>query len=461
MKSKLFSCIAIISALLLTFPSCGNTTPATGEITTEVTTDAATEPPIDKSIPFSLSVEQKSTIFGPKNESSSVSPSYGTIVLLEHGEEADGVLLATMNAGDSFVGRKDGYCYKILRSEDNGATWEYCGYAKDDLNTAIGATFCISTPHLFELPEDMGELKAGTVLLAGVSKDAVKTSELNVTAITLFCSTNGGKKWQSFATLDVAGGEKEGVWEPFLCYDDGKLFCFYSDDSDPEHDQKIVYKWTSDLKNWNGIDGVQDCTAAPTKSTKYAEPFEAVACRSQKLRPGMPSVAKMKNGEFILCYEMVGVKGSPVYCKTTSSLLDWGDVSEDGDVVVQFGNTPGAAPWIAYSPLGGECGVLFLGAHHNANGNAKYTPGSTDLFLSFDYGKTWTRTENPLPHTIVEGTTASDRAYYRGYSPSMVVSSDGKTLYYANMVEYPKNENRTQLDFARIKIEGYYQEGEQ
>lgn len=453
--------ILFLLTAMIIITSCGNGTPSTGDNSSADTTDTTTtEEPIDKSVPFSLNIEQTATIFGPKTATANVSPSYGTIVLLEHSADNNGVLLATMNAGNSFVGRKDGYCYKVLRSKDNGESWSYCGYASDDFNTDIGATYCISTPHLFELPEDMGAFKAGTVLLAGVSKDAVKTSELNITAITLFYSEDAGKGWTAFATLDVAGGEKEGVWEPFLFYDDGKLFCFYSDDSDPEHDQKIVYKWTSDLKNWNGIDGAQDCTVRPTKSTKFGDPFDAVACRNEKFRPGMASVAKMKNGEFILCFEMVGIKGSPVHCKTNDSLLEWEDVSSYGEKVIEFGNSPGAAPWIAYSPRGGECGVLFLAAHHNANGNAKHTPGSTDLFLSFDYGKTWTRTANPIPHTVVEGTTASDREYYRGYSPALVVSSDGKTLYYANMVEYPENKNLTQLSFARISIEGYYQNSE-
>ena len=461
---KLSKVLIIVQILLLiiSLTSC-NKAPQVIDGTTQdpaATTDISTENTDDmgqeESIPFSLDIKTTSTIFGPTSAASKISPSYGTITLLERSDPKKRTLLATMNAGSAVIGGKTGFCYKILKSTTGGKTWSYCGYAEDDFNTAIGATYSVSTPHLYELPEDLGNFKAGTVFLAGVSKDAVKTSELTVTAITLFYSTDAGSTWKAFATLDTAGGKGEGVWEPFLIYDDGKLFCFYSDDSDPMHDQKIVYKWTSDLVNWHGADGAQDCTVKPTAQTKYGEPYEAVACRSQKFRPGMASIAKMNNGQFILCFEIVGISGSPIYCKTTDSLLDWGDVSDYGEKVVQFGNTPGAAPWIAYSPKGGDCGVLFLAAHHNASGNPKYTEGSTDLFLSFDYGKTWIRTVNPLPHTIASGKTASDTEYYRGYSPAMVVSSDGETLYYANMTEYSKNTELTELSFARINISGNY-----
>jgi len=401
---------------------------------------------------FEMEIELTSNVFGPKNKAQNISPNYGTITVLEHSGANNGTMLATMNAGNVTIGDATGYCYKIMKSSNGGESWEYCGSASDDFNTALKATYCISTPHLYELPEDIGSFKAGTLLLAGVSKDKVKTSELSVTAIALYYSTDVGETWKAFCTVDKAGGEKEGVWEPFLICDSGRLYCFYSDDSDPAHDQKIAYKWTDDLVNWHGVSGKEDLTEKPDASTKFGEPFEAVACSDSKLRPGMASIAKMNNGKFILAYEMVGETGAPVYCKIADSLDNWGKASDTGKIASVKGNVLGTSPWIAYSPVGGENGVLFLGARRNARGLSKYTKGGTDLFLSFDNGNTWEAIANPIPHEIATGTTAKDPQYYRGYSPALLASLDGNTLYYLNTVGYKNNDKSTVIKFAKIRL---------
>ena len=49
----------------------------------------------------------------------------------------------------------------------------------------------------------------------------------------------------------------------------------------------------------------------------------------------------------------------------------------------------------------------------------------TDMFISFDYDKTFAPIDNPIPYSLYP--------YERcGYSPSLFFSEDGTTLYYVN-----------------------------
>jgi len=63
-----------------------------------------------------------------------------------------------------------------------------------------------------------------------------------------------------------------------------QLVCYYSDERDPAHNQKLVYVTTTDLKNWSAIQ-------------------PAVIMSQQNARPGMATVSKIPNG-WIVSYEL-------------------------------------------------------------------------------------------------------------------------------------------------------------
>lgn len=63
-----------------------------------------------------------------------------------------------------------------------------------------------------------------------------------------------------------------------------QLVCYYSDERDPAHNQKLVYVTTSDLKNWSAIQ-------------------PSVVMSEQNARPGMATVSKIPNG-WIMSYEL-------------------------------------------------------------------------------------------------------------------------------------------------------------
>ena len=77
----------------------------------------------------------------------------------------------------------------------------------------------------------------GTILLSGTTINAGNDRKSHVT---VWRSFNQGKSWEQYSIVAEAGGLKEGLWEPFIMYENGALYCFYSDDSDPAHDQKLV-----------------------------------------------------------------------------------------------------------------------------------------------------------------------------------------------------------------------------
>ena len=342
-----------------------------------------------KNLPVNFSVERVSDVYLPDN---SDVREYPTILRLEHqsNPEDNGKLFVTFEKWND--------TYPVYESCDDGKSWNYISKVKDEFNRNYYNEWM---PFLYELPADIGEFSKGTIILAATS---IYGRGVTDSTITLYSSTDLGRTFSAFCNVDKAGGTDWGVWEPYLIYEEetGRLFCFYSDDSDPRHSQKLVYKYTTDMIHWSKK---KDC----------------VACDDLYLRPGMVSVAKMGNGEYFMVYEMVGLDAQPVYCKKSRSLDDWGDVSDYGRKISAAGKALGSSPFAAWTPSGGSCGTLIVTAHHHADGRSRT---GTDMFLSFDYGKTFVPVDNPIPYS-----SGVDRC---GYSPSLFVSSEDGAVYYAN-----------------------------
>ncbi len=381
---------------------------------------------------------------------------YETLIQLNHNGENNGTLFASF-ATYSVNG------YRIYKSIDNGATWEYISLAEDTYNTHKDAnnkdhpsvhlaTSWKLQPCLYELPCDMGDFKEGTLFLGACTNgqgyyNGMATS---TTSMTLYYSTDLGETWTAYCNVDLAGNDPEdnGVWEPFFIYEEetGRVYCYYSDESNEandkhgEHAQKLVFKYTTDMKTWvgqNGKTGVTD------------EPFIAVNSTTTDYRPGMISIAEMGNGEYFMAYEVCGITGCPIYYKKTTNLAEWPDVGNHGKpVITEDGYTFGSSPWCAWTPAGGECGTLVIVAHHNQGVNpiTKDENGQnkgTDMILSFDYGETFIRIENPIPYYIFEKTA---------YSPFLGFSADGNTLFYLNNPPDDKGKTYQRVIFKSIKI---------
>jgi hypothetical protein len=166
--------------------------------------------------------------------------------------------------------------------------------------------------YIYELPADVGEFKKGTLIFTGCCHSKKNTK------LPIYTSTDLGKTWTGHGNVAIGNGfndggwSSDGIWEPVVMYENGRLYCFYSDElenGNPSthaggHNQRLVYKYTTDMKNWSEI-------------------HEMVALDDPALRPGMVELTRMGNGKWALAYEMVGEKGSPIYLKFAEALDSW------------------------------------------------------------------------------------------------------------------------------------------
>lgn len=345
---------------------------------------------------------------------------YGRVLLLKHSATDNNVLLAThcaLNAGLEDYNPR----YPIYRSVDSGKTWEEISYVTDTLTGANSEW----NPHLFELEKPCGDYPAGTVVLAACSVDGEHKSQSH---IRLYFSRDSGVTFDQGVIVASAGGLEDGVWEPFLLQlDDGRLVCYYSDDSDPNHSQKIVYKVSSDAKNWS-------------------DAVDVVATDIFEERPGMPIVTRLGDGSYFMVYEVVdkeNVSGNPVCFRRSADALDWGDPKYIGDEIINDDGSKalGSAPYCGWTPVGGENGTLVVSGTFMRKGDSDT---GTDLFLSYDNGKSWTTVPHIIPYT------ADDHV---GYSNSFTFSADGKTMYAINNPQDPKNPEKSKMVFAAAEVE--------
>ena len=319
----------------------------------------------------------------------------------------------------------------LLESTDGGQSWEVIFRPVETIKPSIWAG---QMAHIYELPAQVGKMPAGTLIYSVNSVNYDSYSH-----ISMFISYDAGKTWkQSKNLIATGGGLKEGVWEPVMFYNDadGYLYCFYSDDSHPRYDQRIVYKRSKDGVKWEAA--VNVCA--------FKE-FEG--------RPGMPVITKMGNGEYFLIYEYcngwVGDKQDCfVYYKKTTDITNW-NPSDPGTLLTAKVNgvdyMTASSPCCVWSPAGGECGTLL------AQGRREFgISGSNRMFVSYDYGETWDTIEAPMPYDWYTSASAGDDGNDSiGYRPIMVLGADPSVIHYVNIVQvdYVKG---SKMQYVRLKI---------
>ncbi|KAJ5630374.1 Neuraminidase [Penicillium longicatenatum] len=258
--------------------------------------------------------------------------------------------------------------FPIYRSKDYGKTWSAYSNVTDKVN-GYGLRY---QPFLYYLTESIGSFKAGTILLAGNSIP----EDLSTTHIDLYASHDQGLTWE-FVSHIASGGEAlpnnglTPVWEPFLMTYKGKMICYYSDQRDnATYGQKLVHQVSSDLKKWGPV---VDDVAYPT----YTD------------RPGMPTVTKLPNGQYIYMYEYGSFFGTssysfPVYYRLSSNPLDFNS-AEGIQLIATDGTKPTSAPYVVWTPYGGKHGTII------ANGQS-----SSSIFVNKALGKgEWTKVSSP------------------------------------------------------------------
>ena len=354
---------------------------------------------------------------------------YGMGVVLKNSENHNGRFIFSY-----------GHALKVFISDDEGETFKNAVPMKDGTEWN-GATFeHVGMSSMFELPEAVGNFPKGTVISCGTSMTGPYGEKPGVdngtkSSIHIFYSLDSGESFELLGYIDMERNLGLGVWEPFMLYEKetGKLFCYYSDDSLQEHDQKIVFKYSTDLINWVGEGGTIDCTQYKTlKKEDYPEPFDVIACDNPEYRPGMPEVVRMKNGDYFMVYEMypgwhLGDFNGDVYCKISRDPGNWGDPADYGKPIKTVdGKMLASAPYVGWTPAGGENGMLIVSGRHMISGE-ETSVHKDDIFVSFDYGKNFTSFENPFDLNRRFGA-------WSGRHPIIEFSPDMKTLYYTNQI---------------------------
>lgn len=254
--------------------------------------------------------------------------------------------------------------FPIYRSLDKGQTWAAFSNVTDQVN-GWGMRY---QPFLYLLPEDIGDLAAGTILCAG---NSIPT-DLSQTKIDLYASTDSGASW-SFVSSIASGGVAQPVngetpvWEPFLLAYNNQLVAYYSDQGDPAYGQKLVHKVSSDGVTW---DSAVNDVAQPT----YAD------------RPGMTTIASLPNGDWIMTYEYCGGQSCRVYYRISSSPLTFDSAT---DHALTAGSvTPTSSPYIVWSPSGGDNGTLVVSANSNTQIFVNTALGDPNSWVEYDTPQT-------------------------------------------------------------------------
>ena len=346
---------------------------------------------------------------------------YPRMVELQHNGAANGTLLATFEEVND---PRDQRTFPVYQSTDHGKSWSLLSKIK---NTQNGWGFR-SQPQLYELPDSFGTLPAGTLLAAAIGEP----NDFSKISIELFASRDQGATWTYLSTIlsqewnnGVNDGNGHNIWEPFLLLHNGTLICYFADERNPEYSQAIVHVTSTDGIQWSPV-------------------TYDVALKDPKLRPGMPTVARLGDGNFILAYEMIGLRQGQVHYKISADPLHWGPATEYGTALeARDGVIPYATPYVTYMPNIGPNGMVIVSSQFESTGDQV----GGDYFVNYNNGKGyWYRMASPVWYNTAGG-QANNRA---GYSFSSVPSMDHLTLY---TISDPRYEGtRLKITFAAQEL---------
>ncbi len=260
------------------------------------------------------------------------------------------------------VSRNNGYLYdpkgglqlQVSKSTDNGRSWTVISTITDpgrDLDNA----------QLIQLPD-------GSILLGCRSVRWQESYRLPV-----YRSTDNGARWSKVSTIDAnegtpgsLGKPDKGMYEPhFYPLDNGKLAVMYANEkhvtAQPSYSQIIAQKVSDD----QGV-------------TWGSEIWVAYEPGHHASRPGMPVWTKIKNGRYIVVYEICGPEKCNVYYKTSPDGITW-PVGLGTQIPDQLGG-----PYI-----------LSL-----TDGRLVITSNSSNVSVSTDYGQSWQKTTAAWPTSL-------------------------------------------------------------
>ena len=324
---------------------------------------------------------------------------YPRLVRLSHSSAGKGRIVASVTSFPSGHGEE-----QIFASDDSGRTFSRVGTI-NDADFAKG--LCCGT--LYELPQAVGALDAGTLLWAGSVGGDTPGAPMQ---IKIFQSVDRGATWTYLsncltATVNRSAG---GLWEPeFTIASDGSLVCYYSDETQAGHSQVLRLTRSTDGHVWS----------APT---------DVVSSGVAADRPGMAIVRRLLSGHYFMTFELCGPAACTVFSKTSADGLAWGSATDVGTRVETDDHR-----WLLHTPTNAWAAVpgltngrIFVIGQIVANA-AGIAPGNGQVVFyndSADGSGPW-RTL-PAPVQINAPPTTSNVC--QNYSSPLLPSEDGLTL---------------------------------
>lgn len=241
------------------------------------------------------------------------------------------VQLQNDNLLASFDNGNTGMFYE---SKDSGITWDSISSIKE---TTAPRNCC---SELYAVTSNIKNLKAGTLFWA-TSVGTDQTQRTNC-SIRIYKSDDTAHTWNFYST-GISG--TIGLWEPEFAIDSKKRLVMYFSSEEYKaqgFNQIIAHRTSTDGgKTWS--DDVKD-----------------VAVNDNIKRPGMPTVAKLLDGRYIMCYEVCG-NNCDTYIRYSKNGNDWGDAKDLGVKVESTnGNHFSHAPTVTWFDDGTKNGVLML-----------------------------------------------------------------------------------------------------
>ncbi|MET3635974.1 CBM35 domain-containing protein [Curtobacterium oceanosedimentum] len=348
---------------------------------------------------------------------------YAKMVVLKNSGSANGQQFVTF---DQLVLENGVQVYPIYRSTNDGTSWSRVATVTP--SKQFPALTRTAQPSLYETPIQLGSMPAGTLLLSGM----IMPSDRSSSRLVMYKSLDHGLTWSFVSTVDTGGpatydpsptSTTSTVWEPSVAVDaNGGLVTYFSDERQKAKGvlQAVSYRRSTDGgATWGPLVNV----SAPTNTSD---------------RPGMITVTRMPNGNYIATFEVVNRPSrtnntAPVYYKTSPDGLTWSPETSIGTkLAFADGRGLGSSPEVRWIPeAGNPNGMVVVSSKWSVDASGNIDGGQTFAVNRNQGSGAWEQ----LPYAVTYDARDTEGGTFSGFAQSFDSSADGKTLYQATNVE--------------------------
>ncbi|RFA19491.1 glycosyl hydrolase family 31 [Subtercola boreus] len=348
---------------------------------------------------------------------------YSKMIVLKNSGSSNGTQIVTF---DQLVLENGVQVYPIYRSTNNGSTWTRIAAVKP--STQFPTLTRTAQPSLYETPVQLGWMPAGTLLLSGM----IMPTDRSSSRLVMYKSLDHGVTWSFVSTVDTGGpatydpsptSTSSTVWEPSLAVDaNGGLVTYFSDERQKASNvlQAVSYRRSTDGGlTWGSLVNV----SAPNNKSD---------------RPGMITVTRLPNGNYIATFEVVNRPSqsnntAPVYYKISPDGLTWSPTTSIGtQITLPNGRGIGSSPEVRWVPTAGNANGMIVVSSKWGLTSAGAIDGGQNFLVNRNQGSgSWEQ----LPYAVTYDAADTEGGTFSGFAQSFDSSADGKTLYHATNVE--------------------------